>query len=82
MNTQTESHRKDVALGDSKRTDKPISFMPKKHIYWDDWGHMRLVFRQGVAYKGILHSDGNVTAESPAYGVSDYVDILDIEISH
>lgn len=81
MDKQTESHRKDVELCDSKRTDTPIRFMPKKHIYWDDWGSPRLVFRQGVVYKGILHSDGNITAESPAYGVSDYVDISNIEIS-
>lgn len=80
MANQTVSHKKDVALGETKRTDKPIKFTPKKDIYWDDWGHMRRVFRKGEVYNGVLHSDGEVTAESPAYGVSDYVDASEIEI--
>ncbi|MFD1204026.1 hypothetical protein ACFQ38_02635 [Sporosarcina contaminans] len=82
MKKYTDSHKRDLALGDSERTDKPIRFIPKKHIYWEDWGHMCLVFRQGVIYEGIQHSDGNVTAESPAYGVTDYVDTTEIEILH
>lgn len=63
-----------------KRTDKPIRFKALKNIYWEDWGHMRLVFRKGEVYNGILHSDGDITAESPRYGVSDYVDKLAVEV--
>ena len=60
--------------------DKPIRFIAKKNIYWDDWGRKTLVFGAGKGYSGILHCDGTITAESPYYGVSDYVDIEDIEI--
>ncbi|MCZ8541983.1 hypothetical protein [Psychrobacillus psychrodurans] len=80
MKKQTPSHRNDLSLGESKRTDRPIRFIAKKNIYWDDWGHMRLVFSNGKGYSGILHSDGKITAESPYYGVSDYVDESEIEI--
>jgi hypothetical protein len=31
-------------------------------------------------YSGILHSDGEITAVSPSYGVSDYVYKEEIEI--
>lgn len=76
---QTASHRNDVSLG-SKRTDKPIRFRALKNIYWEDWGHMRLVFRKGEVYEGVQHSDDNITAYSAYYGVSDYVDKTEIEI--
>lgn len=76
----TASHAMDRALGDRKRTDKPIRFKAKKDIYWEDWGHMRRVFMTGRVYDGVLHSDGNVTAYSPYYDVDDYVSADEIEI--
>jgi hypothetical protein len=63
----TESHRKDIELGDSKRIDKPIRFMPKKHVYWDDRGHFRKVFSKGDICKGTLYPCREVVAESPYY---------------
>lgn len=70
-----------MALNDTERTDRPIKFIAKENIYWDDWGYMRLVFRKGRKYVGIQHSDGSVTAETPFYtDISDYVDITKIEI--
>lgn len=64
----------------SERNDKPIRFKAVKNIYWEDWGHMRLVFRKGEVYNGILYSDGDITAESPLFGISDYVDKSEVEI--
>lgn len=75
---KTNSHVRDILLGGDKRTDKPIHFKAIKNIYWEDWGCMRLMFREGEVYDGILHSDGEVTAE--VSGVSDYVDKSEIEI--
>lgn len=80
MDKQTDSHKNDLTLEDSNRTDKPIRFKPKKDIYWEDWGHMRLVFQKGKIYSGILHSDGEITAVSPRFGVSDYVEESEIQI--
>lgn len=80
MKNQTPSHIHDLSLDESNRTDKPIRFIAKKNIYWDEWGHKRLVFSKGKGYSGILHTDGKVTAESPYYGVSDYVNESEIEI--
>lgn len=77
---RTASHANDIALGDEKRTDKPIRFKAKKNIYWEDWGHMKRVFVAGRVYEGVLHSDGNVTAYSPYYDVDDYVNLDEIEI--
>ncbi len=57
-----------------------IRFLTKKDIYWDDWGREILVFGAGEIYSGVLHCDGKITAESPYYGVSDYVESEDIEI--
>ncbi|OUA82907.1 hypothetical protein BK706_31180 [Bacillus thuringiensis serovar leesis] len=63
------------------KMDKKITFKANKDIYWEDWGHLRLVFSRGNVYPGILHKDGSVTAETPYYeGISDYVDIDSIEI--
>ncbi|MEC5307806.1 hypothetical protein [Bacillus thuringiensis] len=61
--------------------DKKITFKVKKDIYWEDWGHLRLVFSKGNVYEGVRHKDGSVTAETPYYeGISDYVDADSIEI--
>jgi hypothetical protein len=61
--------------------DKKIAFEVIRDIYWDDWGHFRRVFSKGDVCVGTLHSDGDVTAESPYYeGISDYVDINSIVI--
>lgn len=76
---QTESHREDVALGD-ERTDKPIRFKAVKDIYWEDWGHMRLVFRKGQVYDGVQHTNGRVSGYNAYFDVSDYVYPEEIEI--
>lgn len=76
---RTASHANDRALG-AERTDKPIRFKAKSHIYWEDWGHMKLVFVAGRVYDGVLHSDGKVTAYCPYFDVSDYVNANEIEI--
>lgn len=61
--------------------DTPIQFRATQDIYWEDWGHMRRVFRKGRIYQGTLHEDGTVTAETPYYhGSSDYVDKDAIDI--
>ncbi len=60
--------------------EKEVTFEVIKDIYWDDWGHFRKVFRKGDVCKGILYPDGEVTAESPYYNVSDIVDLGCIKI--
>jgi hypothetical protein len=63
------------------KKEKIIKFVPKEDIYWDDWGFKRLVFKEGVKYRGLLHPSGKVTAETPYYtDVSDFVDIEKIEL--
>ncbi|MEK5166014.1 hypothetical protein NYE69_27210 [Paenibacillus sp. FSL R5-0527] len=54
---------------------KPCEFEVIKDVYWDDWGHLRKVFRKGDVCKGKLWPDGHVSAESPYYpGISDSVE--------
>ena len=61
--------------------DKKVKFIPKEDMYWDDWGHKRLVFKQGLKYRGLLHPSGKVTAETPYYSdISDYVDREKIDL--
>lgn len=61
--------------------DKDIVFEVKKDVYWEGWGSLKKVFLKGNYYKGTLHENGKVTAETPYYdGISDYVDIGSIEI--
>ncbi|AJI09077.1 hypothetical protein OB988_21440 [Bacillus cereus] len=61
--------------------DKDIVFVVKKDVYWEDWGSLKKVFLRGNYYKGTLHENGKITAESPYYdGISDYVDLDSIEI--
>lgn len=61
--------------------DKDIVFKVKKDVYWEDWGSLKKVFLKGNFYKGTLHENGKITAETPYYdGISDYVDLDSIEI--
>lgn len=67
-------------MNTKQTASKPIRFRALKNIYWDDWGHMRLVFLRGEVYNGVLHPDGDVTAYSSRYDVSDNVDKSEVEI--
>ncbi|MGD6955453.1 hypothetical protein ACQCWI_28105 [Bacillus thuringiensis] len=61
--------------------DKDIVFEVKKDVYWEGWESLKKVFLKGNYYKGILHENGKVTAETPYFdGISDYVDLDCIEI--
>lgn len=61
--------------------NKYVKFKVIKDIYWDDWGYYRKVFCKGDVCKGILHSNGTVSAESPYYkGISDCIDSKCIKI--
>lgn len=63
------------------RREQEIKFRAVKNIYWDDCGHMRLVFEKGQVYTGVQYSDGNVTAETPFYpGIEDYIYKDEMEI--
>lgn len=59
---------------------KPIKFRALKDIYWDDWGHMRLVFDKGQIYDGVMHSDGSVSGYSSFHDVSDALEKGEYEL--
>lgn len=61
--------------------DKQINFYVKETMYWDFGGRSVAVFRKGEVIKGILHENGEVTANSSIYPhIDDYVntDLINI----
>lgn len=54
--------------------DKQIRFYVKENIFWDFGGRSVVVFRKGEVVEGILHRNGDVTANSSIYPhINDYV---------
>lgn len=60
---------------------KKVIFIPKDDIYWDNWGRIVKVFKEGIEYEGELYGEDNLYAETPYYKeVGDSIDIEQVDI--
>lgn len=75
------TYEKPVEIDIYPNGNKKITFEVTKDIRWDNWGKIVVAFSKGQVCEGILHKDGNISAESPYYsGISDCVDSNSINI--
>ncbi|MED3932928.1 hypothetical protein [Priestia megaterium] len=75
------TYEKPVEIDIYPNGNKKVTFEVTKDIRWDNWGQIVVAFTKGQVCEGVLHKDGNVSAESPYYsGISDCVDSDSINI--